>query len=71
MNEKLSNYQKAARKRVEKELKADPNKYRTLGSQGGLAKVPKGFALLSPEQKKNISRQAYQAKMAKKLSPAN
>ena len=55
MTEKLNNYQIAARIRAEKIKTFDPMFYRRNGKKGGSAKVPKGFAMMDPQDLKVVS----------------
>lgn len=66
MEETKNNYQKAARRRVERELADNPDKYKELGSKGGRAKVTKGIGSLSPERRLEISKAGQEAKRVKR-----
>jgi hypothetical protein len=52
---------------AKKTMDAGVSEYlRTIGQKGGKAKVSKGFAKLSPDQRKAISKKAARARRAKK-----
>jgi hypothetical protein len=63
----MNKQQTSAKLRAEKELQENPEKYKELGRKGGLAKVPKGFAKLTPERRQEIVKQSLQARARKGL----
>lgn len=66
--EQENNYQRSARLRVERELAEDPDKYKKLGSKGGQAHVAKGFATLSLDARKEISKRGREARALKEAN---
>lgn len=59
------------RKAAQKNKANNPNFYADIGRAGGLARVPKGFALQTPEQRSAAGKKGVESRRRIKLSQQN